>query len=99
MKPDESETPVYNMVLELGNVNLYELTFEIKRKGGIVLDLNTDSAVCEFEKCPFQLDDKNNIVGYYHDQEHVFQKYKLEKGTSRVKHSRLQRHKERQIQI
>ena len=90
MKPDESETPVYNMVLELENINLYELTLEIKRKGGTVLDLNTDCVVCEFEKFPRKLDDENNIRGYYHDQEHLVPKYKSEEGTSRVKHSKLQ---------
>ena len=53
MKPEESETPVYNMVLELENINLYEVSLEIKRKGGTVQDLNTDCVVCEFEKFPF----------------------------------------------
>ena len=90
MKPEESETPVYKMVLELGNINLYELTLEIKRKGGTVLDLNTDCVVCEFEKLPFEIDDENNIRGYYHDQEHLVPMCKLEEGTSRVKHSKLQ---------
>ena len=80
------------MVLVLENINLYVLTLEIKRMGGIVLDLNTDCVVCEFEKSPFKLDDENNIRGYYHDQEHLFPKYKLEQGTSGVKHSKLQRY-------
>ena len=61
MKPEESETPVCNMVLELENINLYELTLEIKRKGGTVLDLNTDGVVCELEKFPLKLDDNNNM--------------------------------------
>ena len=30
MKPEESETPIYNMALELENINLHELTLEIK---------------------------------------------------------------------
>ena len=80
MKPEESETPIYNMALELEHINLYELTIEIKRSGGIVLDLNTDCVACEFEKFPFTLDDENNIRGYYHDQEHLVPKYKLEEG-------------------
>ena len=47
--------------------------------------------MCEL-KFPCKLDDENNIRGYYHDQEHVVPKYKLEEGTSRVKHSKLQRY-------
>ena len=57
MKPEESETPVYNMVLEFENINLYEVTLKVQRKGGAVLDLNTDSVVCEFEKFPFKIDE------------------------------------------
>ena len=59
------------MVLEPENINLYELTLEIKRKGGLVLDLKTDCVVCEFEKFPFKMDDSNNIIGFYHYQEHI----------------------------
>ena len=92
MKSEESETPVYNMVLELEDIYLYELTLEIKRKGGTVLDLSTDCVLCEFAKFPFAMDDNNNILGYYHDQEHVVPKYKLEEGASKVKHSKLQRY-------
>ena len=92
MKPEDSETPVDNMALELENINLYELTLDMKRKGGTVLDLNTDCVVCEFEKFIFKLDDENNIRGYHHDQEHLVPKYKFEAGTSRLKHSRLQRY-------
>ena len=92
MQPEESETPIYNMALELENINLYELTLEIKRKSGTVLDLNTACVVCEFEKFPFKLDDENNIRGYYHDQKHLVPKYELEEGTSRVKRSKLQRY-------
>ena len=92
MKPEESETPVYNMVLKLENINLYEPTPEIQRKGGSVLDLNTDCVACEFAKFPFKLDDENKLRGYYHDQEHVVPRSKLEEGTSRAKHSKLQRY-------
>ena len=74
MKPEESETQIYNMVFELENINLYELTLEIKRRGGTVLDLNIDCVVCEFEKFPFKLEDENNMRGYYHDQEHLVPK-------------------------
>ena len=92
MKPGESQSPIYNQILELENINLYELTLEVKKKGGTVLDLNTDCVVCEFAKFPFKLDDMNNMIGYYHDQEQLVPKYKLEEGTSRVKYSKLRRY-------
>ena len=86
MKPEESETPIYIMILELENINLYDLTLEITRKGGTVLDLNTDCVVCGFGKFPFKLDEHNHIIGYYHDQEHLNPKCKLDEGTYRVKY-------------
>ena len=54
--------------------------------------MNTDCVICEFETFPFQLDNTNNILGYYHDQEHLNPKYKLEEGTNRVKYSKLQKY-------
>jgi len=79
------------MVLEMENINLYELSLEVKRKGGTALDLNTDCVVCEFDESPFQLDQKNNIIGYYHDEANLVPKYKLEEGEQRVKHAKLQK--------
>ena len=38
------------------------------------------------------MDDNNNILAYYHAQEHSVPKYKLEEGASRVKRSKLQRY-------
>ena len=38
-KTEESETPIYNMTLELENINLYEMCEEIRRLGGTVLDV------------------------------------------------------------
>ena len=53
MTPEESESPIYNMVLELENINLYEFTLHVKKNGGNVLDLNTDCVVCALE-IPFR---------------------------------------------
>ena len=47
-KTEESETPLYNMTLELANINLYEMSEGIRRLGGKVLGMNTDSAACAF---------------------------------------------------
>ena len=93
MKPEESETPIYNMVLELENIHLSEITLKIKKKGGTVLDLKTDCIVCEFDKFPVKLDDNNNIDGYYHDELKTVHKYKLEEGNTRVKHVKLQNYR------
>ena len=85
MKAEEAESLICNVCLELENTNLYELTLEIKREGGTVLDLNTDRVICEFEKFPFKLNENNNILGYYHDNELKNPTYKLEERTSQVK--------------
>ena len=92
MKPEESESPIYNMALEWENINLYELALKIKKRGGHVLHLITDCVVCEFDKFALKLYDNNNIIGCYHDQAQIVHKYRLEEGTKRVKHSKLQRY-------
>ena len=87
MKAEETEIPVYNMVLDLENINLDELTLEIKKNV-----MNTDCVVCEFDKFPFKLDDNNDVIDYYRDQEQIVHNYKLDEGSKRVKHSKLQRY-------
>ena len=60
-KAEETETPIYNMILELEIINLYELVKEIKANGGTVLDVNTDCCACVFpdDKFPFVLNGNN----------------------------------------
>ena len=86
-KCEETETPIYNMVIELEIINLYELYKEINNKGGTILDVNTDCCVCTFKdnKIPFELDDTGNIKGYYHDKEEQVYKYRLEEKSDRLK--------------
>ena len=86
-KCEETETPIYNMVIELEIINLYELYKEINNKGGTILDVNTDCCVCTFKdnKVPFELDDAGNIKGYYHDKEEKVYKYRLEEKSDRLK--------------
>ena len=86
-KCEETETPIYNMVIELEIINLYELYKEINNKGGTILDVNTDCCVCTFKdnKVPFELDDTGNIKGYYHDKEEKVYKYRLEEKSDRLK--------------
>ena len=85
-KVEESETPLYNMTLELENINLYEMCEEIQRLGGTVLDVNTDCAVCTFKdnKMPFDVGDDNVIRGYHYDTEGAVPKYRLVPDAQRL---------------
>ena len=76
---EETEAPIYNMVLELEAIELHKMSKLIKSKGGCILDLSTDCITCVFKnKFPFKLDEKNNILNYYYDEDKQFPKYKLE---------------------
>ena len=76
------ETPIYNQVLEMEIINLYELHKEIKKFEGIVLDVNTDCVVCTFpyNKLPFEVDENDMIKGYYFDADNKTPKYRLCEG-------------------
>ena len=71
MQSEESETPIYNMTLELEIINLHSLCKEIERLGGSVLDVNTDCAICTFKnnEFPFTVDSNGDVEGYYFDNE------------------------------
>ena len=58
IRSEESETPIYNQVIEMEIINLYEMYKLITQNKGEVLDLNTDCCVCTFENdlLPFNLD-------------------------------------------
>ena len=88
---EESETPIYNMAVELEIINLYELCEEIQRLGGSVLDVNTDCAICTFKnnEFPFAVNSDNNVEGYYFDNDMQVPKYKVEKDSERLKHQQL----------
>ena len=75
------------MVIELEIINLYELCKEIHKKGGVVLDVNTDCCICTFKdnKIPFDLHDSGNIKGYYLDKEEQVYTYRLEEQSDRLK--------------
>jgi hypothetical protein len=81
---EETESPLYHMVLELEAIELHRLSRVIEQAGGLVLDLSTDAVtcVCKSKELPFKTvtqDDKQMVQGnFYDDKKHVF-KYKLEK--------------------
>jgi DNA replication protein DnaC len=92
---EETESPLYNMILEKEAIELHKLTNIIKQHGGTILDLNTDSVSCTFPNnvIPFQtteLDDKIMINDYFFDDGNY--KYKLEnKGRLQNPHKQILR--------
>ena len=88
---EESETAIYNMVLELENINLYKLSKLIEQNDGRVLDVNTDCCNCTFKNnvFPFKLDESNNLTEFCHDK--LVPKYRLEESKERLKTQLLPR--------
>ena len=86
----ETETPIYNMAVELEIIELHKLTKVIESKRGTVLDVNTDAAICMFPGniCPFEIDTIGNVTGFYFENNEVA-KYKLETKSERIKHQLL----------
>ena len=90
---EETESPLYEMVVEMEAIELHKLSQTVKQNKGTVLDLSTDCVVCTFPKniLPFAIDEEDgvNIKGFYYDQEQTHSKYKLEQKEGRIKHERL----------
>ena len=78
---DETEAPLYNMIIDMEAVELHKLATEIWNKGGLVHHLNTDECTCSFprdDKCPFPLIEGSiNLDGYFYDEKMDVPKYKL----------------------
>jgi hypothetical protein len=71
-KREETEAPIYNMILDMEAIELHKLMKIVGSKGGRVLDLSTDCVSCVFEKghFPFKVEKGScNIKGYYYDGE------------------------------
>ena len=86
----EAEAPIYNQVLDLEAIELHKLIAIVKDNKGIILDLNTDAVNCVFpHNIPFTMDEKNNIIGYYYDEEKTQPRYKMEIKEDRLKVQRL----------
>jgi len=93
---EESESPLYEMVLEMEAIELHKLASLIKEAKGKVVDLSTDCVVCSFPKnvLPFTLEEDGlNIKGFYYGNDETKPKYKLEQKEGRIKHERLPNHK------
>ena len=88
---EETEAPIYNMILGLEAIELHKLSKIIKSQGGDVLDVMTDCITCTFpnDEIPFELDGIN-VMGY--DFAPGVPKYKLEHKEERVKVELMKQH-------
>ena len=66
---EETETPIYNMVLDMEAVLLHRLIKKIENNDGVVVDVMTDCATCYFKGAfPFKVFDDNNIDCLYYEK-------------------------------
>ena len=98
---DETEAPIYNMILDMEAVELHKLSCIVVDKGGRVLDLSTDCVTCTFQngfqtiEFPFTLHTgSDNLQGYYYDDEYKVPRYKVEhKENDRLKVPKMAQYK------
>ena len=65
---EETETPLYNMVLDMEAILLHKLIKKVEENNGVVLDVMTDCVTCYFKgKFPFKKYADNNIDCLYYD--------------------------------
>ena len=88
----ETQTPVYNQILQQEQIELHKLGKLIESNGGIILDYNTDAINCVFEdnKFPFELVEEIQLNNHYWDKNNEVYKYKIEYNKDRLKTSRMQ---------
>jgi hypothetical protein len=92
---EESEAPIYNQIVEQEAIEVHKLMQIIKGKGGLILDVSTDSVSCVFKtnKSPFEIVDGDCIKGYYDDAENKCPKYRMEDKIGRLKVERMKGYK------
>ena len=91
----ETEAPIYNMILEQEAIQLHKLSKIVESTGGHVLDVSTDCVSCVFphDKFPFTLIGKTvDVEGYYYDRLKKFPKYKVEYKDERPHCARMASH-------
>ena len=59
----ETESPLYNQIVQIENILLHQLKVLIESKNGTVIDLNTDACSCTFpdDVFPFKMLDDLNL--------------------------------------
>ncbi len=87
----ETESPLYNQIVQIENIEIHKLYNIIIENGGSVLDLNTDAISCTFQNniLPFALfnDGTSNIADFLYPD--GTPKYKLEKK-ERLQYPKMQ---------
>ena len=98
---DETESAIYNQILQSEAIELHKLGQIIKANGGTILDLNTDCISCIFQgnDLPFELEDDVNVKGFYYDEAKTKAKYKIEHKEERLKTPRLEKYKRSDMYI
>ncbi len=63
----ETESPIYNQILQQEQIELHKLTQLIQSHSGVILDYNTDDINCIFpdNKFPFELVEDIQLNGHY----------------------------------
>ena len=92
---DETESAIYNQIIELEAIELPKLGEIIKANNGTIFDLNTDCISCVFigDVLPFALEDDINLKGFYYDEAKTTAKYKVEQNEERLKTPKLEKYK------
>ena len=81
---EETESPIYNMIIDMEAIELDRLMKVVWDAEGYSLDLKTDCVSCVFKKyrMPFTLEEgSRHLKGYYWDAKGKVPKYKLEEDT------------------
>ena len=88
----ETESPIYNQILQQEQIELHKLGELIKSNGGTILDYNTDAINCIFpnNEFPFELVEEIQLNNHYWDKENKVYKYKIEYNKERLKVSKMQ---------
>ena len=95
---EETEAPLYDMILALEAIELHKLACIIEQHGGTLLEVNTDSVAAIFpdNKIPFattNVDDKVLVDGYFYDDNNTVYKYKIEDDKDRIMGEKMAKHK------
>jgi len=87
----ETESPIYNQILQQEQIELHKLSKLIVSRGGLVLDYNTDAINCIFPNnmFPFELVEDIQLNGHYWDRSNTVYKYKIEYNKERLKTYRM----------
>ncbi len=85
----ETESPIYNQILQQEQIELHKLGELVKAHSGVILDYNTDAINCVFpeNKFPFELVEDMQLNGHYCDKSNKVYKYKIEYKKERLKTS------------